>query len=151
MLRVLATTIKAANTDDGFLLTDSVTSPDNPPVSAPPQRRCIMVCQNRSCERSQAAEVLAAFRQHQSPQLFVSASECLGQCGSGPTVRVMPDDVWYCRVRPEDVQEIAEQHFQGNQPVKRLLHPRFHPQFNAYSFNQPGAVDTQSSSESASS
>ncbi|MEO0826054.1 MAG: (2Fe-2S) ferredoxin domain-containing protein [Cyanobacteria bacterium J06642_9] len=121
-------------------MTDSVSPTHSPPAgqsgTAPLKRRCVMVCQNRSCERSQSAEVLAAFRQHQSKSLFISASECLGQCGSGPTVRVMPDDTWYRQVRPEDVEEIFEQHLQGNQPVKRLLHPRFHPQFDAHSFNQ---------------
>lgn len=103
----------------------------NPAASQPsPQRRFIQVCQYRSCLRFQSADVLAALKQHAHADLMVSASSCLGQCGSGPTVRVAPDNVWYCRVRPCDVDEIIEQHIHQGKPVKRLLHPRFHPDYS---------------------
>lgn len=45
----------------------------------------------------------------------------------GATVRVLPDETWYARVKPEDVPEIVEQHLNQNKPVERLLHPRLHP------------------------
>jgi (2Fe-2S) ferredoxin len=91
--------------------------------------RCIAVCQYRSCERNGAAEVLAAFQSTVAADVWVSGSDCMGQCASGPTVTVTPDMTWYCRVKPEDVAAIATQHLQENQPVERLLHPRFHPKF----------------------
>ena len=104
--------------------------PENFPSShSETKRQFVQVCQYRSCQRFQAAEVLAEFRQHASPELMVAPSSCLGQCGSGPTVRVAPDNVWYCRVRPQDVEEIVEQHLQQGKPVKRLLHRRFHPNY----------------------
>ncbi|HEY9764486.1 MAG TPA: (2Fe-2S) ferredoxin domain-containing protein [Trichocoleus sp.] len=110
--------------------------PDVDP-SPTPCRRFVGVCQNRSCLRSGSDKVLKALQQHQTSSLMVAASGCLGQCGSGPMVRVMPDDTWYCRVQLKDIPEIVTEHFQGNQPVKRLLHPRFHPQFDAYFFSPP--------------
>ena len=107
-----------------------------------PNRKFIQVCQYRSCERFQSAEVLAALKQHASPELMVAASSCLGQCGSGPTVRVAPDNVWYCRVRPQDVPEIIEQHIGQGKPVQRLLHPRFHPDYGRLVQQlQPDAAD----------
>jgi (2Fe-2S) ferredoxin len=90
----------------------------------------IAVCQHRSCERNGAAEVLAALRSTVPQDISVTASDCLGQCASGPTVVVMPDSTWYCRVKLADVRAIVQEHLQGGQPVERLLHPRFHPQFN---------------------
>ena len=69
---------------------------------------------------------------------MVSGSGCLGQCGSGPMVRIAPDNIWYCRVYPKDVKGIIENHIQNNQPVQRLLHPRFHPRYDAYSFQEDG-------------
>jgi (2Fe-2S) ferredoxin len=45
----------------------------------------------------------------------------------GATVRVLPDDTWYCRVKPDDVRAIVEQHLKQGRPVAALLHPRFHP------------------------
>lgn len=96
-------------------------------ADALPQRRCILVCQSRSCSRHGAAEVLATFQQAVPPGVFAVASDCMGQCASGPTVRVMPEGFWYCHLKPTDVPAIVQQHLYQNQPVVRLLHPRFHP------------------------
>jgi len=92
-----------------------------------PQRRCILVCQHRSCLRNGSAEVLAMFQATVPHGVLASGSECMGQCASGTTVRIMPDNFWYCRVQPRDVQPIVQQHLWGDRPVKSLLHPRFHP------------------------
>lgn len=91
-----------------------------------------MVCHHRSCVRNGSEAVYDAFKHEKSSgnsSFFVSRSECTGQCSSGPTVRVMPDQTWYCHVKPEDVPQIVTQHLQHNTPVESLLHPRFHPQF----------------------
>ena len=92
-------------------------------------------------------QVLKAFQAFISPTLMVSASSCLGLCGGGPNVRVIPDDIWYCRVRPEDALLIFDQHIQGGNPVKRLLHPRLHLQYDAYSYNAAKSEDADSDSE----
>ena len=103
---------------------------DKPAV--PPLRRCVLVCQHRSCLRTGSDKVLKEFRATATANVFISPSDCLGQCGSGPTVRVMPDDTWYCRVKPSDVEAIATQHLQAGDPVQALLHPRFHPHPDAF-------------------
>jgi (2Fe-2S) ferredoxin len=100
-------------------------------MTAPVQRRCVLVCQHRSCLRSGSVEVLRRFQASAPAQVLVSDSNCLGQCASGPTVQIAPDGIWYCRVQPSDVDAIVEQHLQQNQPVTRLLHPRFHPRTDA--------------------
>ncbi|MBW4513868.1 MAG: (2Fe-2S) ferredoxin domain-containing protein [Timaviella obliquedivisa GSE-PSE-MK23-08B] len=87
---------------------------------------CVLVCQYHSCARNRAAKVLEAFQLAVPLGVLVTASGCLGQCSSGSTVYITPDRTWYCRVKPEDVAEIVAQHLQLNQPVARLLHPRFH-------------------------
>ncbi|HEY9619259.1 MAG TPA: (2Fe-2S) ferredoxin domain-containing protein [Crinalium sp.] len=101
-------------------------------ISPLPKRRCVLVCQHRSCERNGSAEVLAAFRAANVTGVFISASDCMGQCASGPTVQVAPDSVWYCRVKPSDVPAIVEEHLKGDRPVEALLHPRFHPRMDAF-------------------
>ncbi|MEY3299168.1 MAG: Ferredoxin, 2Fe-2S [Cyanobacteriota bacterium] len=101
-----------------------------PPMDSsgqPPRRWLVQVCQHRTCLRHQSSEVLAAFQAYQSPQILVAASGCMGQCSSGPTVHILPDDTWYCRLRPEDVATIVAQHCGQGQPVVAHLHPRFHP------------------------
>ena len=96
------------------------------------RRHLVTVCQHRSCLRNGADKVLAKFQEHQSKQLIVSGCECQGQCGSGPTVRVMPGDAWYCQVKPEDVNKIVDEHLEGGKPIERLLHPRMHQTQSAY-------------------
>jgi len=90
--------------------------------------RQVLVCQYKNCLARGSAEVLAAFLVDRIPGVEIVASECQGQCNLGPTVRVLPDEIWYCRVKPEDVSDITHQHLEDGHPVSALLHPRFHPQ-----------------------
>jgi (2Fe-2S) ferredoxin len=46
---------------------------------------------------------------------------CFGACQAGPNIVVYPQKVWYSRVKPEDVDAIAE-HAAGGPPVERLTH-----------------------------
>jgi len=97
-----------------------------------PESRCVMVCQHQSCQRNNAGEVLKAFERIGDGMEDVSiiSSGCMGQCSTGPTVRVTPDEIWYCRVQPEDVEAIAEQHLVEGKPVDRLFNPRIHRSFS---------------------
>lgn len=89
----------------------------------------VLVCQYQNCLAQGSAEVLAAFLSHPVPGVTAIGAECQGQCNLGVTVRVLPDETWYCRVKPEQVKDIVEQHLKQGMPVKSLLHPRFHPSF----------------------
>lgn len=93
----------------------------------------VLVCQHQSCVANGASDVLAAFLSNSVPACTIVASECQGQCNVAPTVRILPDGVWYCRVKADDVSTIATQHLQQDQPVQRLLHPRFHARYSSTS------------------
>jgi (2Fe-2S) ferredoxin len=71
--------------------------------------------------------VLEAFHAHLVPGVNITASSCLGQCGNGPMVLVLPDMVWYSGVKPHEVPLVVEQHLQKNQRVEKMLYARFHP------------------------
>lgn len=47
---------------------------------------------------------------------------CLGLCEDGPIVTIMPDDVYYYRVRPKDAAEILDHAVNDLPPVERLLY-----------------------------
>jgi (2Fe-2S) ferredoxin len=97
------------------------------------KRYLVTVCQHRSCSRQGAAQVLAAFQEKAPAPILISRGDCQGQCGSGPTVHIMPDNIWYCHVRPEDVDTIVESHLiSGDQPVQHLLNPRIHQTQSTY-------------------
>ncbi|MBD2776369.1 (2Fe-2S) ferredoxin domain-containing protein [Iningainema tapete] len=94
----------------------------------PDSSTCVRVCQNRTCKKQGAAKVLAAFAAMPIPGVTVSGSGCLGQCGNGPMVVVLPERVWYCGVKPKEVPLVVEQHLLCGQIVTHMLYHRFHPQ-----------------------
>lgn len=94
-------------------------------VSESPKQ--VLVCQHRSCGKNGAAEVLAAFRAHPINGVEVVGSSCLGQCGNGPMVLVVPDKIWYGCVHPDEVPALVKRHLLGGQPVAAMLYRRFHP------------------------
>jgi (2Fe-2S) ferredoxin len=91
--------------------------------------RQVLVCQYIDCQRNGSAAVLAEFQDQSPANVEIVASDCQGQCNMGPTVRVLPDETWYCRIKPKDVATIVEQHLKRDEPVSDLLHPRLHPRF----------------------
>ena len=104
--------------------------PQSTPQSTPNAPcKFVSICQHQSCQRHGSAEVLATFQKLRLPQVTVHGCACLGQCSTGPTVKINPDNIWYCRVTQKDVPEIMEQHLKEDKPVDRLLHPRIHPRF----------------------
>lgn len=95
-----------------------------------PEERCVLVCQYKSCLANGSAEVLATFEAAEVTDFKVTGTGCQGQCSSGPTVRIVPEETWYCRVKPSDVPVIVEQHLKGGKPVEEKLHPRIHMRFS---------------------
>jgi len=91
-----------------------------------PTARCVLICQNHTCRKQGAGKVLAAFQAHPVPGVTVIGSSCLGQCGMGPMVRVIPEEVWYCRVHSDEVPAVVERHLLGGQPIKSMLYRKFH-------------------------
>lgn len=94
------------------------------------QERCVLVCQHTSCLAAGSVAVLAAFEAANLTEFTVKGTSCQGQCSSGPTVRIVPEETWYCRVKPSDVPIIVEQHLLGGKPVEAKLHPRIHLRFS---------------------
>ncbi|MBW4672427.1 MAG: (2Fe-2S) ferredoxin domain-containing protein [Cyanomargarita calcarea GSE-NOS-MK-12-04C] len=105
----------------------SISQESNSTTDQPQDSKCVRVCQNRTCRKQGAASVLAAFQASLVPEVTVTASACLGQCGNGPMVLVLPDLVWYSGVRPNEVPLVVEQHLLMGQRVTQMLYHRFHP------------------------
>ncbi len=47
---------------------------------------------------------------------------CPGFCEVGPIIVIYPDEVFYCRLKPEDMAELVEKHLIGGETVERLLY-----------------------------
>jgi uncharacterized protein (DUF952 family) len=74
--------------------------------SAPP-KSSVLVCHHLTCRKQGAAKVLAAFRQLNTPNITYEGCGCLGNCGNGPMVFILPARIWYYLVQPHDVPKVA--------------------------------------------
>lgn len=54
-------------------------------------------------------------------KIRVNQSGCLDACEHGITVVVYPEQIWYGKVKLEDIDEIIQSHLINNKPVERLL------------------------------
>jgi (2Fe-2S) ferredoxin len=98
---------------------------------AQPQRY-VFVCLNQrpaghpkgSCLDRGADDVFNAMRDELGRRLMtnvkVVASGCVEGCLAGPTVLVVPDNVWYGGLTEADVPAIFDQHLVGGEPVEML-------------------------------
>ena len=98
---------------------------------AQPQRY-VFVCLNQrpaghpkgSCLDRGAHNVFNAMRDELGRRLMtnvkVVASGCVEGCLAGPTVLVVPDNVWYGGLTEADVPAIFDQHLVGGEPVEML-------------------------------
>ncbi|MBC7075211.1 MAG: 4Fe-4S binding protein [Syntrophomonadaceae bacterium] len=88
----------------------------------------VMVCCGTGCTANGARQVLAAFmdKLRDNPNFEVvpvlKATGCNGWCEKGPIVKIMPQDISYCHVKAEDVDEIIDRTLLKGEPVKRLLY-----------------------------
>ncbi|NJL20464.1 MAG: (2Fe-2S) ferredoxin domain-containing protein [Leptolyngbyaceae cyanobacterium SM1_3_5] len=89
--------------------------------------KTVLVCQNRTCRRQGAAQVLQAFSVQVDAEIEVRSSGCLAQCGNGPMVLVLPDQIWYSGVQPIEVSTVVDRHLRHDQPVRKMLYRKFHP------------------------
>lgn len=78
----------------------------------------VLVCQNKTCSKQGSAQVLETFQQQAPADSEVKASGCLGQCGSGPTVLILPKQTWCLHVQPRAVASIVKQHLVREQPAE---------------------------------
>ncbi|MFA5367055.1 MAG: NADH-quinone oxidoreductase subunit NuoF [Dehalococcoidia bacterium] len=61
-------------------------------------------------------------KQGLSKEVEVRATGCLGFCENSPKVMILPDDINYFKVKPEDVAEIVSKTLVENKVVDRLLY-----------------------------
>ncbi len=93
----------------------------------PIYRSHVLVCGGTGCASSGSNEVMDTFKEEISSlgleeEVLVVPTGCHGMCEMGPIVVVYPEGTFYCRVTPEDVKEIAEEHLYKGRVVERLLY-----------------------------
>jgi NADH-quinone oxidoreductase subunit F len=90
-------------------------------------RTHILLCTGGGCIASGALEVGEALRRQierrgLAGECKVVETGCLGPCVVGPVAAVYPDGVFYQNLRPEDAEEIVDEHLLKGRVVERLVH-----------------------------
>jgi len=86
----------------------------------------LLVCGGTGCNGLQSEAILDNLKLELEANALendvqVIRTGCFGLCGLGPIVKVLPGDVVYTRVRPDDAKEIVEEHAIKGRKVERLL------------------------------
>src|SRR5450759_4547077 len=90
------------------------------------QRMQLLVCGGTGCNDLQSEAILDNLRLELEADALendikVIKTGCFGLCKMGPIVKVMPDEVIYTHVKPEDAREIVAEHVIKGRKVERLL------------------------------
>jgi len=87
----------------------------------------ILTCAGTACESQKGIEihdqlVAEAEKQGVKSEVQIVKTGCFGFCEMGPIVKVLPDESFYVKVKPEDAKEIIAEHILKGREVKRLLY-----------------------------
>ncbi|MCM2257596.1 MAG: (2Fe-2S) ferredoxin domain-containing protein [Vicinamibacteria bacterium] len=56
-------------------------------------------------------------------RVMVQSTSCLKHCSHGIAVAVQPDNTWYAKVKPEDLDELCRRHLEQGEALDRLQMP----------------------------
>jgi NADH:ubiquinone oxidoreductase subunit F (NADH-binding)/(2Fe-2S) ferredoxin len=110
-------------------------------------RAHVLVCAGTNCslKSNKAVQdrlVWEVERRGLAGEIKVVETGCFGLCEQGPTVVVYPEGVLYCRVTPDDVPELVEEHLLKGRRLDRLLYREEVPAAGAAVSAAPKAFQT---------
>jgi NADP-reducing hydrogenase subunit HndC len=87
----------------------------------------LLVCGGTGCKASESDILVEKLKKELVKQgldetVQVIMTGCFGFCEKGPIVKVMPDNTFYTQVKPEDAEDIIEEHVVKGRRVTRLLY-----------------------------
>lgn len=90
-------------------------------------RSHVMICRGTGCTSSNSEQIVKNFEElikknGLENEVVVERTGCFGLCALGPIVIIYPEASFYSLVKPEDVEEIVNEHLIKGRVVKRLLY-----------------------------
>ncbi|UCG79775.1 MAG: NAD(P)H-dependent oxidoreductase subunit E, partial [Desulfobacterales bacterium] len=92
-----------------------------------PNKQVVRICCTTGCRAGGALNIVEEVEKELANQglkdrIEVKKTGCRGYCENGPVMAIDPEEVFYNRVRPEDVPDIVSETLVLGKPVKRLLY-----------------------------
>jgi len=89
-------------------------------------RSHVLICNGTGCTASKAPELMARLEKALAEkglekEVKIVKTGCFGLCEKGPIMVVYPEGATYCHVKPDDIDEIVNEHLVKGRIVKRLL------------------------------
>ncbi len=89
----------------------------------------VLVCGGTGCESAKADDIYknlmaASEKAGINKDVQILKTGCFGFCEQGPIVKVLPDESFYVQVKPEDAEEIVNEHLVKGREVGRLLYDK---------------------------
>jgi NADH-quinone oxidoreductase subunit F len=95
--------------------------------SRDPSKPCVTLCSGTGCHAYASEKVANTFvaeleQQGLSDKVDLKRTGCHGFCERGPIVVILPEEICYLSVKPEDVPEIVSETLIGKKIIERLLY-----------------------------
>ena len=89
--------------------------------------RVVRICCTTGCRAGGALKIAEGFNKELADlgledKIEVKKTGCRGFCENGPVMAIEPEDIFYNKIRPEDVPDIVSETLVHGRPVKRLLY-----------------------------
>lgn len=93
----------------------------------PNKRHTILVCQGTGCISGGGEQILSSLEQEVAQlnlgdSIQIKRTGCHGFCQRGPLVVIEPEGIFYTKVQPDDVPEIAQSLLPRGKPIERLFY-----------------------------
>jgi NADH:ubiquinone oxidoreductase subunit F (NADH-binding)/(2Fe-2S) ferredoxin/Pyruvate/2-oxoacid:ferredoxin oxidoreductase delta subunit len=99
-------------------------------------KQYILTCGGTACESNKGRDLYDRFvkavrENNLENEVQVVKTGCFGFCEMGPIVKILPEETFYVKVKPEDAAEIVQENIIKGRPVERLLYDKKASQANA--------------------
>ncbi len=96
-------------------------------VKNPDNKKFILVCGGTGCQSSNSKKILSNLEEEikkngLEDRVTATIVGCFGFCEQGPIVQVVPDDVFYVNVTPDNANLIVNEHIINGKIVESLLY-----------------------------
>lgn len=90
-------------------------------------RSHVLICGGTGCTSSGSVTIQEVLKKELKKyklenEVKVVQTGCFGLCEIGPIMVIYPEGAFYCRVRPEDIPELVEEHMVKGRILERLLY-----------------------------
>jgi NADH:ubiquinone oxidoreductase subunit F (NADH-binding)/(2Fe-2S) ferredoxin len=88
----------------------------------------VLVCRSTGCESNKADKIISQLiksvgEKGLADNIKITQTGCFGFCEKGPILKILPENIYYTMIKPEDVEDIVEKHLVNGSAIDSMLMP----------------------------